>query len=388
MKNIVAMPTTFIVKLTQICNINCSYCYVYNHQSEAHAQLPQFLLNDDVHRLGRDIAATRHIHSDVVRKVVFHGGEPLVAGRKRLQEYIDILRSYVPDITFSLQTNGILLSSDWIKFLKNEAISLSISIDGGKADHDQFRVDKRGRGTFNKVRRSIDLLHQTDMPFGLLCVVNPYASGADTYRALKALTPHNFNFLIPDVSRDTCDTYYPELPRLSIGHFLQEAFDLWLAEPEVVRVGLFSDMVAAVLGWKGRTDAFGSENLAYLIYETNGKYELLDVLKVCGSNMTQTSEDIDLLNLNENEQINTIIRSQRIIPTECRACRHAEVCRGGYLPHRWDQQREFDNPSVWCDDLIYIWDHVKRRVSDLARQIDDVSHTLSKSNLIPVYELY
>ncbi|WP_201583135.1 radical SAM protein [Psychrobacter jeotgali] len=387
MRDTVEMPTTFVVKLTQICNINCSYCYVYNHQSDAHAHLPRFLLEDDVHRLGRDIAATSHIHSDVTRKIVFHGGEPLVAGRKRLQDYVNIMRSYVPDITFSLQTNGILLSTDWVKFLKDNAISLSISIDGAKAEHDRFRVDKRGRGTFDRVRKSIDLLHETDMPFGLLCVINPYANGADTYRALKLLAPHNFSFLIPDVSRDTRDSYYPDLPALAVGRFLQEAFDLWLAEPERIRVGLFSDMVASVLGWRGRTDAFGSENLAYLIYETNGEYELLDVLKVCNNSMTETSESIDLLSLSGNAQIRTIIDSQRTIPTGCKSCRHAEVCRGGYLPHRWDQQRGFDNPSVWCDDLMYIWDHVTRCVSNAARQVGNIDPGVLDDMLIPVYEL-
>ncbi len=301
-----------------------------------------------------------------------------------MQSYVDILRSYVPDIAFSLQTNGILLSTDWVRFLKDNAISLSISIDGAKAQHDQFRVDKRGRGTFDRVRRGIDLLHRHDMPFGLLCVINPYASGADTYRALKALAPHNFSFLIPDVSRDTKESYYPNLPPLAIGRFLQEAFDLWLAEPKAVRVGLFSDMVASVLGWRGHTDAFGSENLAYLIYETSGNYELLDVLKVCAHNMTQTSDTIDLLTLADNEQIRTIIDSQGTIPTACRACRHAQVCRGGYLPHRWDQAHGFDNPSAWCDDLMYIWDHVTRSVSNAARQVDDIDPKVLDDMLIPV----
>ncbi|HEX3642550.1 MAG TPA: hypothetical protein VHV10_14765, partial [Ktedonobacteraceae bacterium] len=41
---------------------------------------------------------------------------------------------------------------------------------------------------------------------------------------------------------------------------------------------------------------------------------------------------------------------------------YVRACGGGYLPHRWSQEKRYDNPSVYCADLkeifSHIWEHI------------------------------
>jgi sulfatase maturation enzyme AslB (radical SAM superfamily) len=41
---------------------------------------------------------------------------------------------------------------------------------------------------------------------------------------------------------------------------------------------------------------------------------------------------------------------------------HRDTCGGGYLPHRYSAARGFDNPSVWCADLLALFAHVRARM--------------------------
>src|ERR1700729_165832 len=50
------------------------------------------------------------------------------------------------------------------------------------------------------------------------------------------------------------------------------------------------------------------------------------------------------------------------LPTGCRACPERETCAGGHLPNRYSRTRGFDNPSVWCADLLALFGHVRERM--------------------------
>jgi uncharacterized protein len=46
----------------------------------------------------------------------------------------------------------------------------------------------------------------------------------------------------------------------------------------------------------------------------------------------------------------------------CLACPEREVCGGGYLPHRYARATGFDNPSVWCADILALVAHIRERI--------------------------
>jgi uncharacterized protein len=49
-------------------------------------------------------------------------------------------------------------------------------------------------------------------------------------------------------------------------------------------------------------------------------------------------------------------------PSGCRACPELETCAGGHIPNRYSSARGFDNPSVWCADLLALFRHARMRL--------------------------
>ena len=101
---------TVLLKVASRCNLDCTYCYVY-HLGDSRWQsqpkrLPPNVEDAVVSQLARLAAVQVRPFS-----IVFHGGEPLLLGVKRLFRIFARLRARLPIACgLHLQTNGILLS--------------------------------------------------------------------------------------------------------------------------------------------------------------------------------------------------------------------------------------------------------------------------------------
>lgn len=103
----------------------------------------------------------------------------------------------------TFQTNGILLSDEWCRFLRDNGWLVGISLDGPADLHDAYRVSRSGKPTHHKVVEAIARLVAHRVDFNLLVVVNRLNSQqpARMYRYLRQLgTP--FLQFIPLVERD------------------------------------------------------------------------------------------------------------------------------------------------------------------------------------------
>ena len=52
----------------------------------------------------------------------------------------------------------------------------------------------------------------------------------------------------------------------------------------------------------------------------------------------------------------------------CKECSLVDTCGGGYLPHRYSSENEFDNPSVYCNDLIKLINHIHKSTENAINQ--------------------
>jgi len=51
--------------------------------------------------------------------------------------------------------------------------------------------------------------------------------------------------------------------------------------------------------------------------------------------------------------------SHRMLCKQCMACPLKEVCGGGYLSHRYSHKNGFNNPSLYCRDIIRLVTHLQ-----------------------------
>jgi len=51
------------------------------------------------------------------------------------------------------------------------------------------------------------------------------------------------------------------------------------------------------------------------------------------------------------------------LPEVCRKCEFLDSCGGGHLAQRWSTERQYDNPSVYCESWKAIFSHIWKRIA-------------------------
>jgi uncharacterized protein len=169
------MPTIelLVVQPTPFCNIDCTYCYLPNRSSKAVVS-KQTLVN-----LFSQVFASGWVRDCL--SVVWHAGEPLVLPREFYRDAfrtIDRLKPPGLAVTHAFQTNGTLIDEAWCAFFAKEQVNVGVSIDGPRHFHDQNRLTRAGRGTFDKTIAGIRLLRRTEVPFHVISVLSSRSMAA------------------------------------------------------------------------------------------------------------------------------------------------------------------------------------------------------------------
>ncbi len=359
-----------VLKVVSACNLNCSYCYVYHGKDDGYRNRPGLLSEELtgvlIARI-REYCAERPGHRI---GVCLHGGEPLLLGHERFRALVERLRREAGSAlgSLSVQTNATLIDAEWARLLKELRISVSVSLDGPLEINDVARVDHMGRGSTDRTLAGIRHLMDAGMHVAVLSVVRPGANGAETYHYLRSIGVTDFDFLLPDVTHDDWRAQYGTYGPTPAADYLLPALDAWLAEDNPdVSVRFFSDIFRLIMGDTGTTDAFGGGPMPYAIIETDGSIQANDVLRVCEAALNHTGLNITSHGFDDLRQASPLARAlfEGTIPppAACGACPELRTCGGGYMPHRYSRQRLFDNPSVWCADILKLFRHMRAIVN-------------------------
>lgn len=141
------------------CNFRCRYCFV-NPNGES---LSWQTIEDGVSLLMSQPGSVKHIR--------FYGGEPLLHF-DAIEKLILLNKRRGFEVSYAIPTNGSLITSKICKVVKENGVSMMISLDGPRTTNDEMRIDTRGQGTFCKVECGIRLLHEHDIPFQIACTIH------------------------------------------------------------------------------------------------------------------------------------------------------------------------------------------------------------------------
>ncbi|MHC1785916.1 MAG: thioether cross-link-forming SCIFF peptide maturase [Christensenellales bacterium] len=137
------------LNVAHTCNLTCSYCFAA--QGRYHGE--QALMPYETGRQALDYLVAQSGRRRNL-EVDFFGGEPLLNWEvvKRLVAYgRGIEQAAGKHFRFTLTTNGMLLNEEIMAFCNREMHNVVLSLDGRKEVHDRFRVDHKGRGSYDKV---------------------------------------------------------------------------------------------------------------------------------------------------------------------------------------------------------------------------------------------
>ena len=363
------MIYTLILKVAERCNLNCSYCYMYQHGDNSFLTRPKFMSDDvfsNVLRRMRDYCELRPTHK---MQINLHGGEPTLLGVERLDAMASMAkRELGPRLAgIVMQSNGTLIDEACIEVLKKHNIQTSISIDGPAHIHNLVRVDHRGQGSHDAVMRGLHLLQATDLFGGVICVINPARSGVECYRFLRSEGVKRMNFLFPDVTHETKASLYGDFGETPVADYLIPVFDEWYNEDDPdVRVRFFWSLVRLILGGRATVDSLGNPRMSYLIIESDGSIQALDTLRICEEGLPDTGLNVATHGFDDLEMGSPLAHKlvHQGIPccAICRNCSEHATCGGGYIAHRYSRHNGFDNPSAWCADILKLFQHVRHAV--------------------------
>jgi uncharacterized protein len=367
---------TLVVKVASRCNLNCTYCYMYNMGDETYKSQPKTMSREVVdHILYRAVEHCEKLNlTDFT--FVLHGGEPLLAEMDFFRYFTQKARREIPDTVkyrFIVQTNALLLTKEWCRLFGELNIGLGISLDGLKTDNDQFRIDHAGRGSYDRIINGLRIAQQSpDMKSkpGLLSVININADPVESYRHFKTLKVTGVDWLLPEATYDN-PPFLPESDKswageTPYGDWLIAIFDQWFEDTdERFDIRQFYYIVHAVLGGEFNADNLGQLNNEVLVIETDGGIEAVDGLKSCGNGFTKAGANVRSHSFDEAMQT-PLARlyhlSHHLLPQKCLACPVKEVCGGGTIAHRYHTKNGFNNPSVYCSDLLKLITHVQNKV--------------------------
>ena len=137
------------LNIAHTCNLTCSYCFAGQGSYKGDtALMPYETGKAALDMLVKMSGPRRNLEVD------FFGGEPLLNWQtvKCLVAYgRSIEKAYSKNFRFTLTTNGMLVDDDVIDFCNREMHNVVLSLDGRKEVHDRFRVDRAGRGSYDKI---------------------------------------------------------------------------------------------------------------------------------------------------------------------------------------------------------------------------------------------
>ena len=123
------------------------------------------------------------IAADAAPAIIWHAGEPTVVPLSWYRRaYTELRRTAPPDANFSVQSNGVSLSTEWISFLKETNTQIGLSIDGPRMFHDMRRKTRNGKGTWALVMRTLHELQASAIHPNVVTVLHPLSlPAADEY---------------------------------------------------------------------------------------------------------------------------------------------------------------------------------------------------------------
>lgn len=364
---------SFIWKIASRCNLNCSYCFVYNLADSRWQKQPKLMSKETARQTARRIREHCEAHEKKTVSIVFHGGEPLIGGLEHLRGLLAIIgeefagSGIKPSI--GMQSNGLLFTPEIGDLFLENGATIGISIDGPPEFNDVYRLDLQGRPSTARLEEKLRILMSPayrKIFSGFLMVVNIDADPIRVIDYLMSFDPGGIDFILPYDNHDRRPKGKADFEATPYADWLIRLFDYWYQGNVNVRIREFDSIISLLLRGRSQVESIGLGPVDLIVVETNGEIEAVDSLKgtfegaaVLGYNVVD--HDFDTV-AKHTAVVNRHLGADSLCH-QCQGCPVVDFCGGGYLPNRYSAARGFDNTSIYCRDLEKVIRHIHGVVS-------------------------
>jgi uncharacterized protein len=332
-----------------VCNLDCSYCFYLDRAADPYQSLPARRMTlDTLERLIDGYLFYSYPESTFA----FQGGEPTLAGLPFFEKVVEYQQQYGRGgqaVSNSLQTNAILLDRSWCDLFRTFHWLLGVSLDGPEEQHDRYRLNKGGQGTWKRVVESVALLQREKVDFNILCVLSQanVDRPKELYRFFRRLGIDNLQF-IPLAEFDGEGRPLPfTISPAQYGRFLCEVFDAWWPERRRVRVRFFDNLAEALAGRKPGTCTLHESCDSYAVVEYNGDVYPCDFFVENSWKLGNLSDD-SWPEIARRARRRAFAVNKAAPHPECAVCEYQSVCHGGCPKFRHAQHGRFGDLDYVC----------------------------------------
>jgi uncharacterized protein len=259
----------------------------------------------------------------------------------------------------------VLIDDSWLQFLKTHKFSVSISIDGPRHLHDKFRVDFRGRGSFDRVDRAIKMVQDAGLPLGV-CVVISRANidHVDEIYDFLASRDLRFNVIPLNRSGGARENF------VDVGLDPEEYADAWIqlydrwfeADEDYVYCSDFVFKTRAIAAGRP-ADCVGLANCSDTNIAIDPVGDVFPCATLSGSTATCYGNIVE-------QDLEVLLQSpvamdyrQRAVDEQCSRCKWQHVCHGGCPARAYKFFGDHHRRDYYCPSLFRMYEHIAARLS-------------------------
>lgn len=353
---------TLVLMLTTSCNLACRYCYEDREDGcvpasgvagPAQEMSPESLRGSLAYLLD-------HAGADRKVSVTFFGGEPLLRFpliQAAVAEARRMARERGKEVSFSITTNGTLLTREIAGFLKENGIPVCLSIDGPREIHDRNRPYASGRGSYEDVARGIDLLMENRNGFPVAARVTIGHGAVDVRRTFDHLRGLGFDEVgfAPASAAEGSTTALTEEELHAVLDGFRDLAEGYVNDVRERRVPAFSNM-SQILALIHRGDPMPypcGAGIGMLAVDPSGAF--YPCHRLCG---VGDSFGVPGAGISEEVRSRFLEGARRRRETACDACWVKNFCSGGCYHDAYLRQGNLFAPSVhycrWIKELFLL----------------------------------
>ena len=318
------------------------------------------------------------LHADGIISYVFQGGEPTLRGLEFFEKVIEYQKQYNKNrvyVSNAIQTNGYALNEEWAKFFKENHFLVGFSLDGTKENHDLYRHNTEGEGTYDRILKSINLMDAYGVDYNILTVVTKDTAEhiSEIYKEYqtRGWDYQQYIACLDPLGEERGKNPYALTP-VQYGSFLIELFQLWYEDWKKKKqpyIRQFDNYIGILMGYQPEScDQRGSCGIQTVV-EADGSVYPCDFYML---------DEYYLGNLNEHrieniermrKEIEFIERSEKV-SEECRKCQYYRICRGGCQRNRERNSYSGEYENYFCSGYKMFFDACLEQLKEIAREVN------------------
>lgn len=351
------------------CNLRCHYCFYNDLMENRQVEDYGMMSIDTANNL---IKKAIEFTKDGYCLFAFQGGEPTLRGIDYFKEFIALVKKYniyKTKVSYTIQTNGMVIDDEWSKFFYENNFLVGLSLDGYKDVNDINRVDKNNKGTYNKILKASKKFDKYKVKYNIVTVINKNNTKkiASIYKFYKK---NNFQFLqfIPclDPIKNNFDTKKYSLSIKDYEVFLNILFNYWYKDfksNNIVNIRFFNNIISIILGYAPESCDMRGQCSIQNVIEADGSvypcdFFVIDKYKI-GNINKNSFEDISKSDIAKN-----FIKESEKINIKCSNCKWFNLCHGGCKRYK-----DSNDNYVFCDALYNFYEKNYEKLLEVSKII-------------------